>query len=507
MNRKGIMIALGLIVLAGATWFVACAPPKSEPVKTVAIADGDFDPANWGKAYPLEYESWAKTKDPKPAGMSKYKKGFDTDNVIYDKISEFPYMALLFNGWGFGGEYNEPRGHHYMLIDQLEVDPSRLKAGGVCLTCKTPYAPVLQEKYGANYFKDPYLDMHAKIPPNFQKLGVACSDCHNNKTMDLQLSRWTLKKALADIGKDPATAGRQDKRSLVCAQCHVTYVIPKDAEMKSTSVFFPWQGSKVGDISVENIIKVIKSSPAHGEWKQNVTGFKVGFIRHPEYEFYSRGSVHWKANAACADCHMPYTKVGANKISDHNVTSPLKNDLKACQQCHTETQQWLKDQVIAIQDRTVSLMNRSGYACAVTAKLFETAHRAQEQGKKIDEALYNQAKDLYLEALYRVIFIGAENSVGFHNPTEAGRIMGDSVALAMRSEALLRQALTKAGVDLPADISLEIAKYVNERGVKKLRFRPEFELKDPFGIQEMLTPAKSMGLTAAAPAKPAAKAK
>ena len=31
--------------------------------------------------------------------------------------------------------------------------------------------------------------------------------------------------------------------------------------------------------------------------------FKIGFIRHPEYESYSRNSVHWKANAACADCH------------------------------------------------------------------------------------------------------------------------------------------------------------------------------------------------------------
>ena len=252
-----------------------------------------------------------------------------------------------------------------------------------------------------------------RYPPQFQKLGVACADCHDNKTLNPKLSRWTLNKALADMGTDPKTAGRQELRSLVCAQCHVSYIIPKDADMKSTAVFFPWQGSKVGDISVENIIKVIKSSPAHGEWKQNVTGFKVGFIRHPEYEFYSRNSVHWKANAACADCHMPYMKVGANKISDHNVTSPLKNEMKACQQCHTETPQWLKDQVIAIQDRTVSLMNRSGYACAVTAKLFETTHKAQEQGKKIDEALYRQAKDLYLEAFYRVIFIGAENSVGF----------------------------------------------------------------------------------------------
>lgn len=471
----------------------ACSPSKPEPVKTVAIADGDFDPANWGKAYPLEYESWLKTQDPKPDGKSKYKKGYDTDKIIYDKLSEFPYMSLLFNGWGFGVEYNEPRGHHYMVIDQLEIDPSRLKAGGACLTCKTPYAPKLEKEMGANYYKLPYLEVHSKIPAQYQKLGVACSDCHDNKTLNPQLARWTLKKALTDIGKDPGKLGRQDLRSLVCAQCHVTYVIPKDAEMKSTDVFFPWQGSKENNISVENIIKVIRSNPANLEWKQNVTGFKLGFIRHPEYEFYSYNSVHRKANVACADCHMPYTKVGANKISDHNVMSPMKNDFRACQQCHTETPAWLKEQVIAIQDRTVSMMNRAGYAAAVAAKLFETTHKAQEQGKKIDPAFYQQAKNLYEEAMYRVIFIGAENSVGFHNPSEAGRICADAIAMAMRSEALLRQALAKAGVEVPAHINLELPKYTDNRGVKKLKFRPEFEFKDPFGIQEMLTPAKSMG--------------
>jgi nitrite reductase (cytochrome c-552) len=497
--RKVLMQKIKFILIVAlcfaATGFLvySCSPSKPEPVKTVAIADGDFDPAHWGKAYPLEYEYWLKTQDPRPAGKSKYKKGFDTDKVIYDKLSEFPYMALLFNGWGFGVEYNEPRGHYYMLIDQLEVDPSRLKAGGACLTCKTPYAPQLQQTMGVDYFKLPYLEVHSKIPQNFQKLGVTCVDCHDNKTLNPQLSRWTLKKALADIGKDVNQLGRQELRSLACAQCHVTYVVQKDPEMKSKAVFFPWQGSKVGNISVENIIKVIKSDPSHLEWKQAVTGFKLGFVRHPEYEFYSRDSVHWKANVACADCHMPYTKVGANKISDHNVMSPLKNDLRACQQCHTETPQWLTEQVIAIQDRTVSLMNRAGYAAAVSAKLFETIHKAQEQGKNIDKALYQEAKNLYEEAMYRIIFIGAENSVGFHNPSEAGRICGDAIAMAMRAEALLRQALAKAGVDAPANMNLEMAKYLNNRGVKKLKFRPEFEFQDPFGIQEMITPVKSMG--------------
>ena len=56
---------------------------------------------------------------------------------------------------------------------------------------------------------------------------------------------------------------------------------------------------------------------------------------------------------ACADCHMQYTRVGANKISNHDVGSPLRHGMKACQQCHSESADWLKAQVIAIQDRTI----------------------------------------------------------------------------------------------------------------------------------------------------------
>jgi len=285
-------------------------------------------------------------------------------------------------------------------------------------------------------------------------------------------------------------------RSLVCAQCHVTYIIPKDANNKSIDVFFPWQGSTVGNISAENIIKVLRSSPAYGEWKQAVTGYKFGFIRHPEYEFYSRQSTHWQADVSCADCHMPYIRVGANKISNHNVTSPLKDNMRACQQCHTETPEWLRQQVLTIQDRTVSLMLRAGYATAVAAKLIEQVHAAQAQGKAIPTDLYERAKDLYYEAFYRVIYSGAENSVGFHNPSEMGRILGDAIAMASRCEALLRQALAQAGVAVPAEVNLELAKYVNNRGVKPLHFQPKMEFLDPFGIQDKLTPRESLGLAA-----------
>lgn len=482
-RKKNALAAAVLIATAFALF--ACSPPKSEPVKTVSIPDGEIDPAVWGKAYPDEYEMWKKTEEPTPPGKSKYKRGFDADKITYDKLAEFPYMALLFNGWGFGVEYNEPRGHANMVLDQLEVDASRIKAGGVCLTCKTPYAPKLQKEMGLDYYKQPYKDVLAKIPEKDQKLGVACIDCHDNKDMGLKISRgFTLVNALNSMGVDPKNLTRQEMRSTVCAQCHVTYNIPKDENMKSVDVFFPWQNSKWGNITIEDIIKKIRSNDSYKEWKQTVTGFKLGFIRHPEFEFFSNNSVHWKAGAACADCHMPYTKVGVHKVSDHRVMSPLKADLRACAQCHAEGADWLRDRVMAIQDRTASLMIRAGYATATTAKLFEAANKAKEAGKTIDEDLYKKAKDFYEEAFYRSLFIGAENSMGFHNPPEAMRILGDSIAFATKAEAYLRQALAKADVDVPIAVNLEIKKYLDERGEKKLKEQPAMEFKDPMGLQE-----------------------
>lgn len=485
MKRARALLITFASVAAVSLLVVSCQPPKSELVKTVSIPDNEMDPAVWGKAYPIEYEMWKKTEEPTASGKSTYKKGFDSDKVTYDKLSEFPFLALLSNGWGMGVEYNEPRGHAFMVRDQLEADPSRIKAGGVCLSCKTPYAPGLQKTKGADYYSKPYKDVLSLIPEKHRTLGVSCSDCHDNKDMSLKISRgFTLTAALNDMGVDADKLPRQEKRSIACAQCHVTYTIPKDKDMHSVGLFFPWQGSKWGNITVENVIKKIRSDDSYREWKQNVTGFKMGFMRHPEFELFSNNSVHWKAGAACADCHMPYTKIGVNKASDHRVMSPLKNDMKACVQCHTESAEWLKGQVTAIQDRTVAQLNRSGYTTATVAKLFEMAHKAQADGKVIDKDLYDKARDHYEEAFYRVIFIGAENSVGFHNPTEAMRNLGDATAFAGKAEGLLRQALAMAGVNVPIKVDLELKKYLDNRGERKLMGNPAFEIKDPSYLQE-----------------------
>ncbi|OGR41679.1 MAG: cytochrome C nitrite reductase [Elusimicrobia bacterium GWA2_61_42] len=465
--------------------FAAACSKKAEPIKVTEIKAGEYEPKEWAKNYPLEHEGWEATANPTPAGKSFYKKGWDTDGKIYDKLSEFPYMPLLFSGWGFGIEYNEPRGHMHMLTDVLEVDPARRKAGGVCLTCKTPYAQELQEKHGRDYFSKPFDEIHALIPKNHRELGAACITCHEPADMALKLKNdFTLGKALRDMGVDTAKLSNQEMRSLVCAQCHVTYVIPKDKQMHSTGVFFPWQNSKYGNISIEAIIRKIKSDPAHLEWTQAVTGFKLGFLRHPEFELFSNASTHWKAGLACADCHMPYTRAGSKKISDHRVMSPLKKDMKACIQCHSQGKDWLLERVRAIQDRTASLQLRAGYATAAAAKLFERANKASKDGRKVDQALYARAKEYYEEAFYRVTFIGAENSMGFHNPPETLRVLGDAAYFAGKAEGLLRQALAQAGAPAPARLDLELGKYLENRGKKKLNFDRTVEVKDPFKVQE-----------------------
>jgi len=489
---KGLSVILASVLILSA-FGISCGGDKPEMFKAGSIADNEFDPAVWGKLFPLQYESWSKTKDPRPAGKSMYKKGFDTDKIIYDKLSEFPFLSQLFNGWGFGVEYNEPRGHHYAIIDQLEIDPSRTGAGGVCLACKSPLHKSMTEQNGMKYLTARFNDALGMYPEKMRLIGPSCADCHKAADMSLRINKAHLENGLKLIGKTEPT--RQEMRILVCAQCHITYYVPRTPEKKvNGDVVQPWTGGQWGNISIENIIKDLLTDTKRIEWKQKVTGFDMPFVRHPEFELFTKGSIHFNAGLACADCHMPYKRVGSYKISTHDVASPVKQDFAACAQCHTESADWLKKQVFIIQESTISLFSRAGYANATAARLFEIVNENRVKGVKIDQNLYAKAKESYMQGFIRLNFISAENSTGFHNPSEASRILGDSVSFANKSETLLRQLITQAGIKLPEKINLNLGKFLNGRGKHKLNFKPGEEFKDPFGTQDYFTPKDVKGL-------------
>ena len=92
------------------------------------------------------------------------------------------------------------------------------------------------------------------------------------------------------------------------------------------------------------------------DWTHADTGAPVLKAQHPEFEMWNQG-IHARSGVACADCHMPYKREGALKISDHHVRSPLLNINRACQTCHKWPEEELKARVEAIQERTQNMRN------------------------------------------------------------------------------------------------------------------------------------------------------
>jgi nitrite reductase (cytochrome c-552) len=218
-------------------------------------------------------------------------------------------------------------------------------------------------------------------------------------------------------------ASRQEMRSYVCGQCHVTYYF-KGPEKRLT---FPWsQGLKVENIIAHEDADGVK------EWEHPDTGAKLIKARHPEFEMWSQG-VHARSGVACADCHMPYMREGGLKISDHQVNSPLLKINRSCQGCHHFPEEELKARVEEIQDRYFNLRN---VALDSLMDLIRDVKAARADGT--NPAFVAQAQDYQRKGQFMIDFIMSENSMGFHAPEESVRVLGDAINLCRLGQLALK---------------------------------------------------------------------
>jgi nitrite reductase (cytochrome c-552) len=219
------------------------------------------------------------------------------------------------------------------------------------------------------------------------------------------------------------TATRQEMRAFVCGQCHVEYYF-KGAGKRLT---FPWaKGLKVDDI-----LAYYEENP-HNDWTHAESGAPVLKAQHPEFELWNQG-IHARSGVACADCHMPYTRVGALKISDHHVRSPVLNLNNACQTCHRWPEEELRARVETIQTRVFGLRNR---AMDAVVALIGDIKEARARGAS--DADLDPARKLQRRAQFMLDFVEAENSTGFHAPQEAGRILAEAIDYARQGQLALR---------------------------------------------------------------------
>jgi nitrite reductase (cytochrome c-552) len=155
--------------------------------------------------------------------------------------------------------------------------------------------------------------------------------------------------------------------------------------------------------------------------------------QHPEFELWSQG-VHARSGVACADCHMPYTRQGAMKVSDHWVRSPMLNVSRSCQVCHPFNEDELRGRIETIQARNAALMERAGGALVNMLDEVKSAKSAGVKDQQLAEVFALQRK-----AQFRLDFINAENSMGFHADQEAARILAESIDYFRQGQVLAQR--------------------------------------------------------------------
>ncbi len=345
-----VILAAGLI---GVLLYIDNQPEPTRGVQPiVAVEEMEPDSSIWGVNFPNQYSSLLKTETNNTATAFG---GSDP----YSKLEQDPRLVTLFAGYGFSKDYNEERGHLNSLTDVRATKRINETTPGTCYSCKSANNPGLWDEMGmAEYDKTSFSELGQDINEP-----IGCANCHEANTMRLIVTNPALEEALKAQGKDWRTFTRQEMRTVVCANCHVEYYFAGEGKYLT----FPWEGGT----KIENIAEYYQEL-GFKDWEHPNSGAPMIKMQHPEYEFFTADSTHYKAGVACADCHMPYTRDGAAKFSTHDVQSPLLNAEAACGQCHTDVA-YVTGRVATIQGQVRETMDASEDAIVAAIAAIEKA--------------------------------------------------------------------------------------------------------------------------------------
>ena len=409
--------------------------------RVVELTDTTTDPSVWGKNFPLQYDAYRRTVDQTRTryggseAMPQYPTADDPrTQVAGSRLEADPRLREFWAGYAFAEDFREERGHAYMLSDQVytrrqDVAPQP----GTCLHCHASvYVPYRQAGDGdlirgfEVLNQMPYAEAVKRVDHP-----VSCIDCHDSQTMALRITRpgfiegiRVLKASQGVANYDVnSMATRQEMRTFVCGQCHVEYYF-RGPEKR---LVYPWAKGLLADS-----ILAYYDSVGHRDWVHATSGARALKAQHPEFELFSQG-IHARSGVTCADCHMPYERVGAMKISDHHVRSPLLNINRACQTCHRFSEEELRERVHVIQDRTYELRNIALDAVLALTRDVADAARADSTSPQVA-----QGRDFQRRAQFLTDFIEAENSMGFHASQESARILARALDYARQGQRALR---------------------------------------------------------------------
>jgi nitrite reductase (cytochrome c-552) len=434
------------VVAAGVTALLVTIVERKQEARNpfyrvVDLTEDTEDPAEWGKNFPLQYDGYRRTVDQQRTryggseAVPRTPTNADPRSIVaQSRLEEDPRLRTMWAGYAFAKDFREERGHAYMLDDQTYTERQVVaNQPGTCMHCHASVWKPYRTLGNGDLIKGfevmnqmPYKEarQHVTHP-------VTCVDCHDPETMQLRVTRpgflegiRAMRAARGVANYDPNTmASRQEMRAFVCGQCHVEYYF-KGTEKRLT---YPWDKG----LKADEILSYYQENQFR-DWVHAETGAPTLKAQHPEFEMWSQG-VHGRSGVTCPDCHMPYQREGAMKISDHHVRSPLLNVNRACQTCHRWSEEELIDRVVTIQDRTYEVRN---IAMDALVALIADLKAARDAGTP-DEALAT-ARDHQRQAQFLLDFIEAENSMGFHADQEAMRVLALSIDQTRKGQLALK---------------------------------------------------------------------
>jgi len=505
----GAAVATGLAAALLMNIFERKQEARNPYLKLVELSEDDVDAAKWGINWPRQFDGYRRTEE---ASATRYGGGLigPEGGLPPQKSAQHPWLKRIFAGYLFAVDYRDRRGHAFMLKDQEVTKhnvPGENKQSGNCLHCHAAVMP-LYRRLGRQAL--PQGSPREQVMAGFEQAGameyweahkllaqtpggahpLSCVDCHDPDSMELRVTRPAFLQAIEKLAAsgaavphlpsierwrkegrgrpyDPNRDGtRQELRSFVCAQCHVEYFCGK-----GMTLFFPWErGLKVAEIEAQYQALAPAGKPFR-DWLHAETGFAQYKAQHPEFEVWSQG-LHARSGVACADCHMPYKREGALKVSEHWVRSPLLQASRSCGACHLSGERELLARVDAIQDRHAALLGRAGQAAVEAVEALAALRRRFEEGvrsaaqdalraelerdaafaslpseakeKRLAAALPERLLGLWRErvetdaelgrlenlqrgAQWRLDFVAAENSMGFHAPQELASILAEAI--------------------------------------------------------------------------------
>ena len=416
------------------------------------VGEDDTDPAKWGINWPKQYDGYQRNAR---TTRTKYGGHGGSEALPAQKIERDPWLQRMFRGYAFSIDYRDRRGHAFMLVDQEETRRLEKPQTGSCLHCHAAVMPLYRSLGAGDVFKGldatsrmTYAEASAALHEGGHAHPVSCVDCHDPASMRLRVTRPGFIRGIQALaGSDAPTphlpsveewrrgsrstpydpdrdASRGEMRSFVCAQCHVEYYC--SSKMPLT---FPWsRGLRAEDLEAHWDATKFPDGSRFQDYLHAESGAEILKAQHPEFELWSQG-VHARSGVSCADCHMPYMRDGASKISDHWVRSPLLNVARACQTCHHFPEDELRARVEVIQDRNHSLLQRAGTAIT---DLLDAIVAAKKEGATPEQL--HASLELQRKAQWRIDFIAAENSMGFHAPQEAARVLAEAADLARQGQ-------------------------------------------------------------------------